>query len=119
MNRNGIFRVDNATVLITIGAFLLLLGCLPLALRLDDSIDRDRPMYTDMASMAVLQDTNLAATGRVVPVDLSGGESARIGEAEFVASEGVSIAVRGLDDDTAYCITASNQYGVQAQEQCS
>ena len=119
MNRDRIFKADNASVLITAAAFVLLLACLPLALRLDDSIDRNRPMYDDLSRMALMQDANLLANGTVVPVELSGGESAMVGEQEFVASEGVSVVVRGVDDDTAYCITASNQHGEQSQEHCS
>ena len=80
MQRDGFFKVDNASVLITIAAFVLLLACLPLALRLDEGIDRDRPMYTDLSRMATLQNASLVATGAVVPVELSGGETAEIGE---------------------------------------
>jgi hypothetical protein len=76
-------------------------------------------MYADMARMASLQDTNLVASGTVVPVELSEGESVMVGEQEFVASDGVSLAVRALEDGTAYCITASNDHGVEAQERCS
>jgi hypothetical protein len=119
VNRDRIFKADNASVLITAAAFVLLLACLPLALRLDDSIDRNRPMYDDLSRMALMQDANLLANGTVVPVELSGGESVMVGEQEFVASDGVSVVVRGVDDDTAYCITTSNQYGEQSQEHCS
>lgn len=119
MRRDGIFKLDNASVLITGAAFVLLLACLPLALRLDQGIDQDRPMYTDMARMAELQDDNLVATGTVVPVEVSEGESVMVGEQEFVASDGVSLAVRAVDDGTAYCIAASNDHGVEAQERCS
>ena len=119
VNRDRIFKADNASVVITAAAFVLLLACLPLALRLDDSIDRNRPMYDDLSRMALMQDANLLANGTVVPVELSGGESVMVGEQEFVASEGVSVVVRGVDDDTAYCITTSNQHGEQSQEHCS
>jgi hypothetical protein len=119
VKRNGIFQVGNASVLITVGAFVLLLLCVPLALSLDESIDRNRPMYSDLSRMTSLQDASLAVTGSVVPVELSGGESAMIGEAEFVASDGVSVVVRGVEGDTAYCITTSNEYGDQSQEHCS
>lgn len=119
VKRDGIFQVGNASVLITVGAFVLLLMCVPLALRLDENIDRNRPMYSDLSRMTSLQEANLAVTGSVVPVELSGGESAMIGEAEFVASDGVSVVVRGVEGDTAYCITTSNEYGEQSQEHCS
>jgi hypothetical protein len=119
VRRDGIFKLDNASVLITVAAFVLLLACLPLALRVDEGIDQDRPMYADMARMAGLQDASLVATGTVVPVELSEGESVMVGEQEFVASDGVSLAVRSVEDGTAYCITASNDHGVEAQERCS
>lgn len=119
MQRDGFFKVDNASVLITIAAFVLLLACLPLALRLDESIDRDRPMYTDLSRMATLQNASLVTTGAVVPVELSGGETAEIGEQEFVASEGVSIVVVGVDGDTGYCISVSNEYDASKDDYCS
>ena len=119
MSRDGILKADNASVLITVGAFVLLLACLPLAVRLDESIDANRPMYADLSRMTALQDANLVANGTVVPVELSGGESVQVGEQEFVASDGVSIVVRGVDDDTAYCITVSNEHGEESDEHCS
>lgn len=118
MKRDGIFQVGNASVLITVGAFVLLLLCVPLVLRLDEGIDRNRPMYSDLSRMASLQEASLADTGSVVPVELSGGESVMIGEVEFVASDGVSVVVRGVDGDTAYCITTSNEHGEESQEHC-
>jgi hypothetical protein len=119
VQRDGFFKVDNASVLITIAAFVLLLACLPLALRLDEGIDRDRPMYTDLSRMATLQNASLVTTGAAVPVELSGGETAEIGEQEFVASEGVSIVVTGVDDDTGYCISVSNEHGASKDDYCS
>lgn len=119
MQRDGFFKVDNASILITIGTFVLLLACLPLALHLDEGIDRDRPMYTDLSRMAELQNASLVATGAVVPVKLSGGESVAIGEQEFVASEGVSIVVTGVNDDTAYCISVRNEHDASKDDYCS
>jgi hypothetical protein len=119
VQRDGFFKADNASILITVAAFAVLLACLPLALRLDDRIDRDRPMYLDLSRMAALQNASLVATGAVVPVELSGGESADIGEQEFVASEGVSVVVRGVEGDTAYCISVRNEHGSSKDDFCS
>jgi hypothetical protein len=119
VKRDGIFKVDNATGLITAGVFLLMLACLPLVLRIDEGVDRDRPMYTTLSRMTIAQDKSLVDTGKVVPVQLSGGESAKIGSVDFVSAPGVSVVVRGLDGDTAYCITARNEHGTESDEHCS
>ena len=79
MKRDSFIHADNATGLVTAAILVLMLLCLPLALRLDDRIDRDRPMYSDLSRMTALQDKSLADSGRVVPAQLSGGESATIG----------------------------------------
>ncbi|WP_457208281.1 hypothetical protein [Nocardioides sp. P5_C9_2] len=119
MKRDGFFKVDNAAVLVTLATLLLLLAALPLVLRLDESIDRNRPMYSDLSRMTLLQDASLLDTGKVVPVQLSAGESATIGAVDFVASDGVSIVVRGHDGDTAYCITVRNEHGAESDQHCS
>jgi hypothetical protein len=38
---------------------------------------------------------------------------------DFVSGPGVSVVVRGLDGDTAYCITVSNEHGAESDEHCS
>lgn len=119
MKRDGIFSADNAMGLVTAAILALMLLCVPLALRLDERIDRDRPMYADLSRMTILQDKSLAESGKVVPVQLASGESAQIGTDEFVASDGVSVVVRGLDGDTAYCITVRNEHGSESDEHCS
>jgi hypothetical protein len=119
VKRDGIFKVDNATGLITAGIFLLMLVCLPLVLRIDEVVDRNRPMYTTLSRMTLAQDKSLLDTGKVVPVQLSGGESATIGTVDFVSGPGVSVVVRGLDGDTAYCVTVSNEHGAESDEHCS
>ncbi len=119
MKRDGIFKVNNAAVLVTVAVLVLLLAAVPLALLLDRSIDRNRPMYSDLSRMTIMQDRSLLDTGKVVPVQLSSGESATIGATEFVASDGVSIVVRGHDGDTAYCITVRNEHGAESDRHCS
>ena len=119
MKRDSFIHADNATGLVTAAILVLMLLCLPLALRLDNGIDRDRPMYSDLSRMTVLQNKSIADTGRVVPAQLSGGESVKIGSDEFVASDGVSVDVRGLAGDTAYCITVRNEHGSESDEHCS
>lgn len=118
MKQDGFFKFDNATVLVTVAAFLLLLACMPLALGLDERIDRNRSMYADLARMLVLQDKSLADTGTVVPVEVSDGDSATINSDEFVASDGVSVVVKGVDGDTGYCITVRNEHGATADRNC-
>jgi hypothetical protein len=118
VNREAIFKADNAAVLVTVGAFLLLLACLPLAMGIDERIDRDRPMYLDLSRMETLQTASVATTGAIVPVELSAGESAEVAGQEFVASEGVSVVVRDGDGEATYCISVSNQHEAEA-EHCS
>ncbi len=119
MKRDGLFRVDNAAIIVTLATLLLLLAALPLALRLDDSVDRNRPMYHDLSRMTLLQDKSVVETGKVVPLQLSGGESTEVAAVEFVASEGVSIDVSGHDADTTYCITVRNQHDAESARHCS
>ena len=44
--------------------------------------------------------------------------SKRPGGAHDPASDGVSVVVRGVDGDTAYCVTTSNEHGEESQEHC-
>ncbi|WP_159081640.1 hypothetical protein [Nocardioides sediminis] len=115
MNRERIFEADNAAVLVTVGTFLLLLACLPLAMGMDERIDRDRPMYVDLSRMEALQTASVATTGAIVPLELTGGESAEVAGQEFVASEGVSVVVRDGEGDETYCISVSNQHDAEAE----
>jgi hypothetical protein len=118
VNREAFFKADNAAVVVTVATFLLLLASVPLAMTMDERIDRDRPMYVDLARMEALQVASVATTGAIVPVDLSGGESAEVAGQEFVASDGVSVVVRDGGGDATYCISVSNQYDAQ-DEHCA
>jgi hypothetical protein len=108
---------DRLPMLITLGVFLVLLACLPLALMLDHSVDGDRPMFHDMERMAQLQTAYVATGQPPVEADLTDGESVMIGTTEFVVSEGVTLAVRATDGDD-FCISASNSAGASS-ERCS
>lgn len=104
-------------MLITVGLFVLMLACLPLALRLDSAVDGDRPMYLDMERMKVMQTIYIATGESPVETKLGDGESVMIGKKEFTVSEGVTLAVRATQKD-AFCITAHNQEGARS-ERCS
>jgi hypothetical protein len=108
---------DRVPLLITIAVFVVLLACLPLVLMLDKGIDSDRPMYHDMDDMLRLQATYIATGQPPVEVQLSDGQSTKIGETTFTVSDGVTLTVRATQDD-AFCVTASNKEGATS-ERCS
>lgn len=81
------------------------------AMRIDQDVDRTRPMYQDMASMQALQSTSILFDGKPVAVKLDAAEpTATIGRQEFTVSEGVSLEVRTEADNT-FCIKVSNAHG--------
>ena len=103
--------------LVFLGVSLALIGaCLPLARVLDAQIDRQRPMYSDVHDMAWLQNLNLLAGGDVVPLTVTDGSSARVGDASFVPAAGVRVEVRR--DGDGYCVSGANQYGDATGWQC-
>lgn len=108
---------DRLPLLITIGVFVVMLACLPLAFRLDAAIDGDRPMYHDMERMQGLQAAYIATGQPPVETQLRGGQSVVIGETEFVASDGVTLSVRTTEDGS-FCVSASNEEGASS-ERCS
>ena len=109
---------DRLPLLITIGIFVVLLACLPLAMMLDDAHDEDRPLFQDMLNMQVLQTAVVANKQRPVDVTVSDGESVEVGAGEFTASPGVTIVVRAVDHNS-FCISGSNDLGVTSPERCS
>ncbi len=109
---------DRLPLLITIGVFVVMLLCLPLVLRMDEGLDRERPMYADMVRMENMQTLNIANGGRPVEADLSGGDTVEVGAQEFVTSPGVRLVVRATDKNS-YCIRVSNEFGAKSSEHCS
>ena len=105
-------------MLITIGAFVVLLACLPLARMLDASLDDDRPVFQDVLLMQTYQVANIANDGRPVEATVSDGESVEVGSHTFVASPGVTVVVRATGKNS-FCVSASNDDGVKSQERCS
>jgi hypothetical protein len=108
---------DRLPLLITIGVFVGLLACLPLALMLDSATDGDRPMFHDMERMAGLQRVYVLTGEPPVETQLSRGESVMIGTKKFVVSDGVTLTVRATDEDD-FCVSASNSEGARS-ERCS
>jgi hypothetical protein len=109
---------DRVPLLITIGVFLVMLACLPLVWMLDDDLDEDRSMYQDMQRMQTYQAAHIANEGRPVETTVSDGESVEVGAEMYIASPGVTIVVRAIDEDS-YCVSASNDLGQKASERCS
>lgn len=104
-------------MIITIGVFVVMLACLPLAMMLDAGLDEDRPVYEDVLRMQTYQ-AAAVPIGGPVETTVSDGESVMVGANEFVASPGVTVVVRAVDEDS-FCVSASNDHGVQSEEHCS
>lgn len=94
----------------------LLAACVPFARMLDLRIDRQRPMYTQMRTMAWLQYLNLEAGGEVVPGTVHGGESLAVGGQTFTVASGVTMEVRREGD--GFCVRVANHHGDQSRWQC-
>lgn len=109
---------DRLPLLITIGVFVAMLACLPLAMLYDDDIDRQRPMYLDMLRMQTLQDQQVASGLPPVAVEIADGEAVEVAGVEFVASPEVTVVVRAVDADS-YCVRVSNADGEESNERCS
>lgn len=109
---------DRVPLLITIGVFLVMLACLPLVWMLDEDLDEDRSMYEDMLRMQTYQAEHIDNDGRPVETTVSDGKSVEVGAEKFIASPGVTVVVRAIDEDS-YCVSASNDRGKKASERCS
>lgn len=109
---------DRLPLFITIGIFVVMLACLPIVSMMDASHDEDRPTYQDMLRMENLQRLLVANKERPVATTVTGGESVDIGPDTFKSSPGVTVVVRVVDKDS-FCVSASNDRGVEAKERCS
>lgn len=118
MNQRANAPGDRLPLLISIGVFVVMLACLPVAMMLDDGIDRDRPMYQDMLRMQGLQGQQVASGAAPVAVEVADGEAVEVAGQEFIASPGVTVVVRVVDADS-YCIRVRNDRGQESSERCS
>ncbi len=106
-------RGDRLPTYITSGVLVLMLAGLPLALSMDDSLDRERPMYQDMLTMQNLQNLQLAGSEPPIAAKLSSGDVLEIAGTQFATSPGVSMVV--TVEDASYCISARNDHGHSAE----
>lgn len=110
---------DRLPLYLTIGVFVLLLACLPLARMIDSSHDEDRPLYQDMLAMQTMQAQLVANKERPVEVSVSDGETVEVGKNKtFTVSSGVTIEVRVVDHDS-FCVSGHNDLGATSPERCS
>lgn len=109
---------DRVPLIITVGIFVVLLICLPLAWLLDESHDGNRPLYEDLLTMQNLQGSLVFNKEPPVAVTVSDGESEEIGNLTFTASDGVTVVVRVIDDNS-FCVSGSNDNGVKSPERCN
>jgi hypothetical protein len=111
---------DGPGLLIAFGATLLLVVlCIPLALQLDDRIDRDRPLYLDRDAMAGLQLREVLANGEAAPLELGPEESVDIAGTTFRTAPGVTLSVTADTVDAAsFCVFGSNEYGTVTEPLC-
>jgi hypothetical protein len=108
---------DAAFVLIVLAVVAPLLALLPVARNVDESIDRQRPMYEDLARVEWLEYQALLDTGSAVPVDVGGGETVVIGDEEFRPSSGVQVVVEVSSPDQ-FCAQAVNEHGDRSSRWC-
>jgi hypothetical protein len=98
-------------------AVVLLVALFPVARHVDETTDRQRPMYEDLARVEWLQYQAMQSTGSAVPLDVEDGETVTIGEAEFRASPGVRVVVEVPGPDQ-FCAVVSNRFGDESARSC-
>jgi hypothetical protein len=101
-NERGFF-VALAALLAVVAASI------PVAMVVDERTDRQRPMYSDRATMAWLQFRSMEQGGVAEAMLLRDGETTTVGGQEFAPSPGVQVEVRL--QEPGYCVQAENQYG--------
>ena len=99
------------------GLAVLFVAAFPVAVEIDDRVDRTRPMFDDRARMEWLQYQSVLTTGRGVALDLVAGESADVAGEQFAPSAGVSIEVRVEVVDRP-CVRAGNDHGDVTEWAC-
>ena len=114
--RTANLDLEKGFLLVVTGAIGLVLACLPFAMVLDFRIDRQRPMYADVQTMAELQYRHIQVHGRGVPAVLRDGQSVTLADTDFAPSAGVVLSVEMTDG--GYCIRARNQYGDHTAVRC-
>lgn len=115
MKRSPRATSDRLPQLVTIALFAVTLVSIPLALMMDERIDGDRSMYSDVQRMLALQGTYVVATGQpAIEARLSDGESVTIGDESFTVSDGVTLTVERTEANV-FCVTARNESGAKTQ----
>lgn len=118
MNQRASTPGERIPLLITIGVFVVMLACVPVAWALDRGLDEDRPMYVDMLRMQNMQTGLIANKERPVEATVSDGGTVEIGAHKFTASAGVTVVVRVVDKNS-FCVRASNDQGLESEERCT
>lgn len=99
-----------------LAALVLMAAVFPLAQMLDKRDDRQRRMYKDVLSVALLEYNHSQNDGHVQPAELRGGHSTAIGKHHYRPSRGVTVWVK-LNGD-GFCVRGRNQYGDVTKWQC-
>lgn len=107
---------EKGFLLVLAGAIAVVVALLPFARVLDDHVDRQRPMYRDVATMAWLQYRHIKETGDALPLELEEGQGVAVGGRQFTPSSGVSVQVRATKD--GYCVRGRNNHGDVTAWQC-
>jgi hypothetical protein len=99
------------------GLAVLFVAAFPVAVEIDDRVDRTRPMFDDRARMEWLQYQSVLSTGQGRALELAPGQSTEVAGEPFAPSAGVSVVVRVEELDRP-CVRASNDHGDVTEWAC-
>ena len=99
------------------GLAALFVAEFPVAVEIDDRVDRTRPMFDDRARMEWLQYQSVLTTGQGRALELAPGQSTEVAGEPFTPSSGVGVVVRVEEPDRP-CVRASNDHGDVTEWAC-
>ncbi|WP_101525061.1 hypothetical protein [Nocardioides houyundeii] len=103
------FELNKQFILGAVGLIAVILLVLPLAHRLDDSLDDRRPLYENRSEMASVQHRHLAQLGEVSPMTVEPDEAVVVfptedGTGTFTAAPDSQVSVKPTD--SGFCVRA-------------
>src|SRR5262245_24428655 len=94
---------DTRHTLVAFGVAIgVVVAFIPLAIRIDDGMDRSRNVYQDLVEMAELQYQATLESGDAHPVEVRPGESVAVGGSRFATHSDVTLRVEV--HDSGYCV---------------
>ena len=101
---------------VVVGMVLAFAIAVPVAIVLDRTIDRARPMYDDILEMSQLQYDHARRGKPPVALVVGPGGHARVGRDKFTPHDGVTIEVRV--DGREYCVRGTTTDGDASEWEC-